>query len=487
MGGPTSRSLLFLLIHGICLASMSTTDIPAESETEAPFLSVFPRLPSWRATLPPTASQLVSRVNGSVDNHGICQCSVFLPEEDAFPAQRVEALEGLARSLSERFNKELSKVTEYMKIVDVYGHKLFNLTQRVEEMHKSQTSYTELDFEVLKLEIQEMEGLVVQLKASMGESNVVVQQLYVEIKNMSLMVSHLENLDKNNVLAIRREILALKQRLKECEEPSSGHLVPPGFCNHSGLVNISKPHLHSWNWRGSTYPYGVWGKGYSPGSPTSEAYWVAPMSNERNMQTIDLYSSYENLLFYRASKRLSLSGQGSGATVYKNFLYFNYYNTNQMYKLELNSGSVVLKSTITGAVYNNRFSYAGTAWQDIVLVVDESGLWAIYSTEANTGNIVISKINEDTLQLQKTWFTRQYKPSVTSAFIICGVLYVTRSLNTQQEEIFYTFDTNTGKEGRVSVVLEKPFGTVRGVDYHPTDHKLYLYNDGFLVSYNLVF
>lgn len=61
--------------------------------------------------LPSLLLQLVSRVNGSVDDRGICQCSVFLPE-DAFPAQQVEALEKLAGSLSERFNKELSKVKE---------------------------------------------------------------------------------------------------------------------------------------------------------------------------------------------------------------------------------------------------------------------------------------------------------------------------------------------------------------------------------------
>lgn len=42
---------------------------------------------------------------------------------------------------------------------------------------------------------------------------------------MTLLVEKLETLDKNNVLAIRREILALKTRLKECEA-SKGDNVP---------------------------------------------------------------------------------------------------------------------------------------------------------------------------------------------------------------------------------------------------------------------
>lgn len=43
------------------------------------------------------------------------------------------------------------------------------------------------------------------------------------------MVEKLETLDKNNVLAIRRQILALKNKLKECEDSKGGNLpaLPP--------------------------------------------------------------------------------------------------------------------------------------------------------------------------------------------------------------------------------------------------------------------
>lgn len=42
---------------------------------------------------------------------------------------------------------------------------------------------------------------------------------------MSLLVEKLETLDKNNVLAIRKEIVALKNKLKECEA-SKGEYFP---------------------------------------------------------------------------------------------------------------------------------------------------------------------------------------------------------------------------------------------------------------------
>lgn len=38
---------------------------------------------------------------------------------------------------------------------------------------------------------------------------------------MTLLVEKLETLDKNNVLAIRRDIVALKNKLKECEASKS--------------------------------------------------------------------------------------------------------------------------------------------------------------------------------------------------------------------------------------------------------------------------
>ncbi|XP_042312797.1 olfactomedin-4-like [Sceloporus undulatus] len=464
------------------------TSSPTEFSLPSPEATSFPNASfsehAWKKTAAP---QLFSTLEGSVDDGGVCHCSVLLPA-DAFPAQRVEMLEAQSHLLLKRYDREFSKVKEYMEVIDGLGQQLLNLTQRVEHMSKSLVSYSELDFELLKLEIQEMERLVVELKASMGDSNVVVQQLYVEIKNMSLMVTHLESLDKNNLLAIRREIVTLKQRLKDCEEAGAGQQVEPGSCKHGGLVNISKPYPVEWNWRGSGYPYGVWGKDYFPGNPAKEIYWVTALDDAKLMQHIYLYSSYDNLLLYRPSKTLAYwYGQGSGATMYKNALYFNQYDTNHVYKYDVNTNSVLMKKGIPGAVYANRFSYAGVSWQDIDLAVDETSLWAIYSTESNTGNIVISKLNETTLEVQKTWTTRQYKPSASSAFIACGVLYVTRSMNTIQEEVFYTFDTNTGKEGRTSITFSKPFRTIQGVNYHPADHKLYVYNDGFLMMYDLEF
>lgn len=180
-------------------------------------------------------------------------------------------------------------------------------------------------------------------------------------------------------------------------------------------------------------------------------------------------------------------GDGSGNTVYKNFMYFNYYGTGEMAKVDLSSNSLVLRRSLPGATYNNRFSYAGVSWKDLNFAGDEKGLWVLYATEESKGNLVVSRLNPNTLEVEETWRTSQYKPALSGAFMACGVLYALRSLSTRQEEIFYAFDTTTGQERHLSILLDKMLETLQSINYCPSDHKLYVYNDGYLVNYDLSF
>ncbi|XP_074047869.1 olfactomedin-4 [Macrotis lagotis] len=443
----------------------------------------------------PTTGKLLSEMftnfNGSMDDRGICTCSVELPDT-SFPVQKVENLEITVHVLTEKFEKELTKVKEYTKMMQIYEQRLQNLTIKIQVMEESSISYNKLDFELIKLEVSEMQKLITELKSSFVGSNVIIDQLEVEIRNMTLLVQELESLDKNNILAIRREIVTLKNKLKECEEfrgqNNTEPVIPPGSCGHGGVANISKPLVVQLNWLGSSYRYGAWGKDYSPEDPNKTLYWVAPLYSDRYLQTYRLYNTMDDLLVYRNSLQYTYkNGDGSGMVVYNNFMYFNYYTTRDIGKLDLKSNTLALRRTLPDATYNNRFSYAGVNWQDMDFAVDESGLWVIYATEASTGNIVISKLNDTSLEVLQTWQTRQYKPAVTNAFIVCGVLYAIRPVNTIKEEIFYYYDTNTGVEGRLSIIMDKMLERIQSVNYHPLDQKLYVYNDGYLLNYDLFF
>ncbi|XP_007119450.2 olfactomedin-4 [Physeter macrocephalus] len=362
-------------------------------------------------------------------------------------------------------------------------------------MERDTISYTELDFELIKIEVKEMEKLIKQLKVGFSGSSVIVDQLEVEIRNMTLLVEKLETLDKNNVLAIRRQILALKDKLKECEDSKAENLpaIPPppapGSCAHGGVVNISRPVVVQLNWRGFSYKYGAWGRDYSPQHPGKGLYWVAPLNTDgRYLEYYRLYNTLDDLLLYTNIQQNRITyGQGSGTVVYKNNMYVNWYSSQSIAKVNLTTATVALTKTLPDAAYNNRFSYANVGWQDIDLAVDENGLWVTYATEASTGNMVISKLNDTTLEVLNTWHTTQYKPSVTNTFMVCGVLYATRTLNTRTEEIFYYYDTNTGKEGKLNIVMQKVKENLQSINYHPFEQKLFVYNDGYLLNYDLVF
>ncbi|XP_005366109.1 olfactomedin-4 [Microtus ochrogaster] len=492
-----SYRLDFLLVLLLCLGADSRT---SETPTSTSSLKLTPITP--QATLPGatswaeggTVSQPFSSFLGSVDKHGTCQCSVSLPDT-TFPADRVERLEFTAHNLSQKFEREFSKVKEYVQLISVYEKKLLNLTVRVEVMEKDSIGYTQLDFELIKLEVKEMHKLVVRLKENFVGSSEIIDQLEVEIRNMTLLVEKLETLDQNNVLSIRRQILALKNKLKECEA-SKTELVPatppppaPGSCSHGGVVNISAPSVVQLNWLGFSYKYGAWGRDYSPQHPEQTLYWVAPLrTDERILEYYRLYDSLDNLLIYSHSQNYRMVyGQGGGLVAYNNNMYVNWYNGRNIAKINLTTNVVTVNQPLPMAAYNNRFSYANVNWQDIDLAVDEQALWVIYATEASTGNIVISKLNDTSLEVLNTWVTKQYKPSVSNAFMVCGVLYATRTLNTKTEEIFYYYDTNTGREGNLAIPMRKMQERIQSINYHPFDQKLYVYNDGYLLNYDLVF
>ncbi|KAM4696365.1 olfactomedin-4-like [Rhinophrynus dorsalis] len=429
---------------------------------------------------------------GSIDEQGICQCSVILPDT-TFPADRMEILERENAKLSISIQQEITKIQSYRFTLTGYLDKLTNLTKRVEVMENGASTYKELDFELLKLEIKEMESVVEQLKVSISGSNNLVETLYEEIKNISVMVNQLESHDKNNVLAVRREIDSLRKRLEEYEKNQNSLVPSPvdyGTCNHGGIMNISKPFVVQQNWMGYSYKYGGWGRDSYLGANQS-VYWVAPMNSEL-MTTLRFHQTYEDLLLNKRPTDKNLAtygynayGTGGGMIMYNNSMYYNCYYSRDLCKFNIETNTLQRK-TLTDAYYSNQLSYSSSPYQDIDMASDEEGLWVIYSSEQNAGNIVISKLNTS-LGVEKTWLTNQYKRGVTNSFMVCGVLYATRSINTKREEIFYMYDTKTGNEGQLSIQLDKIMDSIQSLSYNPNDHKLYMYNDAFLVSYDLIF
>ncbi|XP_021541310.1 olfactomedin-4-like [Neomonachus schauinslandi] len=407
------------------------------------------------------AYELVKRVPGSVDEDGLCHCVVHLPN-NLMPMNQLEQLQSITRVLMDKYDQELSREAP--------------------------------TYNLLRLELEGARELVTQLMAKEGgsETEDLLSQLQSQVANASLKLKLLADSDQRSLRAYRQEVDVLEGRLSDCErekwQEASGPPLPPGSCAHGGLQKVSRPLVVQLNWRGYSHMAGVWGRDSAPDLDSS-LYWVAPLGkNGRYFDYYRLYKSYDDLVLMKNYVERTMGyGDGSGNTVYENFMYFNYYGTRDIAKVNLSSNTLVLRRPLPSATYNNRFSYAGVSWKDIDFAGDEKGLWVLYATEESKGNLVVSRLNTSTLAVEKTWRTSQYKPAMSGAFMACGVLYALRPLSTRQEEIFYAFDTTTGRERRLSIPLDKMLETLHGINYSPLDHKLYVYNDGYLINYDLSF
>lgn len=88
-----------------------------------------------------------------------------------------------------------------------------------------------------------------------------------------------------------------------------------------------------------------------------------------------LHKSYDDLMLLKNYEEWKMGyGEGTGNTVYKNFMYFNFYGTSGMAKVDLSPSTLVLRCPQPGATYNNCFSYAGAPWKDIDFAGHEKGL-----------------------------------------------------------------------------------------------------------------
>lgn len=257
---------------------------------------------------------------------------------------------------------------------------------------------------------------------------------------------------------------------------------------------------------GKSYISGSWGKQAQVDSEGQKnSYWVQPLLSSHIWgNTLRVYQTYEDFMAsanhrdftFAPSYSHADSIEGPSAVLYGEALYYHCYRSADVCRYDLNS-NIVKRVTLpgTGVGFNNKFPYCYydcRANSDVDVEADETGLWAIYATVGNHGNLVVSRLvwdsEAETLNVSQTWETRLFKKAVSNAFMVCGVLYATRYVDEYREEVFYAFDTATGKEDNsLALPLEKVAKGVASLSYNPTNKQIYMYNDGYLLAYQAHF
>ncbi|XP_014749667.1 PREDICTED: noelin-like, partial [Sturnus vulgaris] len=184
------------------------------------------------------------------------------------------------------------------------------------------------------------------------------------------------------------------------------------------------------------------------------------------------------------SHRLPHPWSGTGQVVYNGSIYFNKYQSHIIIRFDLKTETILKTRSLDYAGYNNMYHYAWGGHSDIDLMVDENGLWAVYATNQNAGNIVISKLDPNTLQSLQTWNTSYPKRSAGEAFIICGTLYVTNGYS-GGTKVHYAYQTNASTYEYIDIPFQNKYSHISMLDYNPKDRALYAWNNGHQILYNV--
>lgn len=334
---------------------------------------------------------------------------------------------------------------------------------------------------------------------------------------MTVIVNELETIDKSNLEVIRIEFAKLQKKLEECQKdqefvkpdigksgdcgqwfkcrilPANDNIFfifffPPGNCNHTGIMSLSKPTVVQLNAHlNSGFQFGGWGKDSKPVRGYESMYFYGAYSTP-SVHDFFLYSDYEKLLLRSAFKVHDIprgwEGAGNNYIVHGNTIYYQINTPFSMSKLNLTSSQYDYR-VIPAA--SQRFSYSYSDNQNMDFAADEIGLWVMYASEASKGKIVVAKIDVKSFGIEDEWNTGAFKQLAGNAFMACGVMYATRSVDLNTEEIYYAYNTMTKEEKRLNIRFPKFQEKYTNLDYNPTDQKLYMYNNGYYVSYNVRF
>ncbi|XP_044057106.1 adhesion G protein-coupled receptor L2 isoform X35 [Siniperca chuatsi] len=205
--------------------------------------------------------------------------------------------------------------------------------------------------------------------------------------------------------------------------------------------------------------------------------------------SLDDFQNARQTITYKLPHRVD----GTGFVVYDGAVFFNKERTRNIVKFDLRTRIKSGEAIINNANYHDTSPYKWGGKTDIDLAVDENGLWVIYATEQNNGMMVISQLNPYTLRFEATWDTTYDKRSASNAFMVCGVLYVVRSTYEDNESevskslIDYIYNTKQNRGEYVDIHFPNQYQYIAAVDYNPRDNQLYVWNNFYILRYNLEF
>ena len=208
--------------------------------------------------------------------------------------------------------------------------------------------------------------------------------------------------------------------------------------------------------------------------------------------SINVYHNYENLKLKKSEKTIQLPTKISGtySVIHKGYFYYFEYknkNTNNLIKYDLNQNKIILnKNILSDAVLENNQNQWG-GYNDIILISDNNNLYSIYSSNNNNKRISIALLDENNLNVIKTWNTDSLeKRRCGPIFMINGILYYINSYQHQNDSVIYCYDLEIEKSKKINIPFENLGGYDSSLTYYPHINCLMTVNNYSTYKYNIV-
>ncbi|XP_048886665.1 gliomedin isoform X29 [Brienomyrus brachyistius] len=174
--------------------------------------------------------------------------------------------------------------------------------------------------------------------------------------------------------------------------------------------------------------------------------------------------------------------QGCGHAVHNGSFYYHIAGTFKVAKFNLQTQQLHTLA-IEKALYHNLIYFLHNSKTYFKLAVDEHGLWLIFASSVDE-NIIVAQLEETTFSIT-TYINASYpRTKAGNAFIARGVLYIT---DAKDAKITYAFDLFKREPLSVSVEFRAPTGILTMVSYSPKNQTLYVWDNGYVQTYDVVF
>ncbi|KAL6480787.1 hypothetical protein MHYP_G00118200 [Metynnis hypsauchen] len=442
-----------------------------------------------------------------VQSAGGKQCVCELKNsERPFPMDKLDSI----RTAASECNRTI--IPDKMEEMDVLT---LGLQRRLEQLEDSVAVlekeddgelYGAVSLRIVELELAEVLELMVKLNRTIRSHQQLSEATSTKLQSMVEEMQDLEEFDHMHVVKKLQENQRMKRDLANCQHELQVTPHPPtpapGHCPQGQLVSVSGPRTYTLTQYGTSYSYGTWGKDPNPPPGKESVHWLVALTSSNVFANyIRQYSSLSTIVVgvghtdtvISPSNPTTNTIQGPNVVMYGDALYYGCYNTPSICRFNMTARTVTNVALPQNSGFNNKFPFGHLdttyVYTDLDFATDESGVWVIYTSPENFGNIIISKVLTDSPPtLGKTWQTSLHKRTVTNTFMACGVLYATRFLNKETEEIFYSFDTVTGEERYdLRIQIKKMQTNVQSLNYNPQDRMLYMYSDAYILSYDVIF